>query len=50
MLSIQRFVQITEAFDPETTRTLGEAFDMAYALLGHTAQPTATEAIAQKHP
>jgi hypothetical protein len=39
--SIQRFVQITAAFDPEATRTLGQAFDMACALLGHTPQPTA---------
>jgi hypothetical protein len=32
MASIQRFVQITQAFDPEATRTLGQAFDMACAL------------------
>ena len=31
MTSIQRFVQITAAFDPEATRTLGQAFDMACA-------------------
>jgi hypothetical protein len=49
MTSIQRFVQITQAFDPEATRTLGQAFDMACALLGHTAQPTAArEAIAKR--
>jgi hypothetical protein len=43
-----RFVQITQAFDPEATRTLGQAFDMACALLGHTPQPTAVrEAIAK---
>jgi hypothetical protein len=48
MTSIQRFVQITQAFDPEATRTLGQAFDMACALLGHTPQPTAVrEAIAK---
>ena len=48
MTSIQRFVQITAAFDPEATRTLGQAFDMACALLGHTPQPTAVrEAIAK---
>ena len=47
MTSIQRFVQITAAFDPEATRTLGQAFDMACALL-HTPQPTAVrEAIAK---
>jgi hypothetical protein len=48
MTSIQRFVQITAAFDPEDTRTLGQAFDMACALLGRTPQPTAVrEAIAK---
>ena len=48
MTSIQRFVQITAAFDPEATRTLGQAFDTACALLGHTPQPTAIrEAIAK---
>ena len=48
MASIERFVQTTQAFDPETTRTLGQAFDMACALLGHTPQPTAVrEAIAK---
>jgi hypothetical protein len=41
MTSIQRFAQITQAFDPEAIRTLGQAFDMACALLGHTPQPTA---------
>ena len=41
MTSIQRFVQITAAFDPEATRALGQAFDTACALLGHTPQPTA---------
>jgi hypothetical protein len=41
MASIQRFVQITQAFDPKATRSLGQAFDMACALLGHTSQPTA---------
>ena len=46
--SIHRFVQITQAFDPEATRTLGQAFDMACALLGRTPQPTAVrEAIAK---
>jgi hypothetical protein len=34
MTSIQRFVQTTQAFDPDTTSTLGQAFDMACALLG----------------
>jgi ribosomal protein S9 len=48
MASIQRFVQITQAFDPKATRSLGQAFDMACALLGHTSQPTAVrEAIAK---
>ena len=48
MASIQRFVQITQAFDPEATRSLGQAFDMACALLGGTPQPTAVrEAIAK---
>ena len=48
MASIQRFAQITQAFDPEATRLLGQAFDMACALLGHTVQPTAVrEAIAK---
>jgi hypothetical protein len=48
MASIERFVQTTQAFDPEATRTLGQAFDMACALLGHTPQPTAArEAIAK---
>ena len=33
---------------PEATRTLGQAFDTACALLGHTPQPTAVrEAIAK---
>ena len=36
------FVQITQAFDPEATRTLGQAFDMACALLGHTHRPEST--------
>jgi hypothetical protein len=46
--SIQRFVQITQAFDPEATRVLGQAFDMACALLGRTPQPTVMrEAIAK---
>jgi hypothetical protein len=41
-------VQITQAFDPEATRILGQAFDMSYALLGHTPQPTAVrEAVAK---
>ena len=31
MTSIQRFVQTTQAFDPDTTSTLGQAFDMACA-------------------
>ena len=31
MASIQRFAEITQAFDPEATRTLGQAFDMACA-------------------
>ena len=30
MTSIQRFVQITAAFDPEATRALGQAFDTAF--------------------
>ena len=48
MTSIQRFVQITQAFDPEATRVLGQAFDMSRALLRHTPQPTAVrEAIAK---
>ena len=48
MTSIQRFVQITAAFDPEATRTLGQAFDMACALPGRTPQPPAVrEAIAK---
>jgi hypothetical protein len=48
MTSIQRFVQITQAFDPEATRVLGQAFDVPCALLGHTPQPTAVrEAIAK---
>ena len=48
MTSIQRFAQITAAFDPEATRTLGQAFDMTCALLGRTPQPTAVrEAIAK---
>ena len=48
MASIQRFAQIMQAFDPEATRKLGQAFDMACALLGRTPQPTAVrEAIAK---
>jgi hypothetical protein len=48
MASIKRFVQTTQAFDPDTIRTLGQAFDMACALLGRTPQPTAVrEAIAK---
>jgi hypothetical protein len=43
-----RFVQIGSVFDPEATRKLGNAFDAACALVGHTPQPTATwEAIAK---
>ena len=45
---IARFVQIGSVFDPEATRILGNAFDAACALAGHTPQPTATwEAIAR---
>jgi ribosomal protein S9 len=48
MTSIVRFAPVTSAFDPEATRILGKAFDMACALVGRTAQPTATrEAIAR---
>jgi ribosomal protein S9 len=48
MTSIARFAPVTGAFDPDATRVLGKAFDMACALVGHTAQPTATrEAIAK---
>jgi hypothetical protein len=48
MVSIQRFAAISQAFDPEATNVLGQAFDMACALLGHTPQPTAArEAIAK---
>ena len=47
MASIQRFVQ-TQALDPEATCLLGQAFDMACALLGRTPQPTTVrEAIAK---
>jgi hypothetical protein len=49
MASIGRFAQIAEAFDPETTRVLGSAFDMACAVIGRTVQPTVVrEAIARK--
>jgi ribosomal protein S9 len=48
MTSIARFAPVTGAFDPEATRILGRAFDMACALVGHTPQPTAArEAIAR---
>jgi hypothetical protein len=48
MTSIQRFAEITQAVDLEATRILGQAFDMACALLGHTPQPTAVrEAMAK---
>jgi hypothetical protein len=48
MTSIQRFAEIMQAFDPEATRILGQASDMACALLGHTPQPTAVrEAMAK---
>jgi hypothetical protein len=48
MPAIGRFVQIGSVFDPEATRILGNAFDSACALVGHTPQPTATwEAIAK---
>jgi hypothetical protein len=48
MTSIDRFIQITAAFDPDTTSTLGQALDMACALLGRMPQPTAVrEAIAK---
>jgi hypothetical protein len=48
MASIARFAQVSEAFDPETTRVLGSAFDMACAVLGRTVQPTVVrEAIAR---
>jgi hypothetical protein len=40
-LSIARFVQIPDVFDPEVTLILGKAFDMACAELGRTPQPTA---------
>ena len=39
MTSIQRFVQITQ-FDPEATRTLGQAFDMACASRQRYARPS----------
>jgi hypothetical protein len=48
MTSIQRFAQITQAFDPEATRILGQAFDTACALLGHTPQPTAVREVMAK--
>jgi hypothetical protein len=49
LTSIDRSIQITGAFDPEATQTLGQAFDMACALLGRTPQPTAVrEAIAKR--
>jgi hypothetical protein len=48
MSSINRFIQITEAFDPEATQILGRAFDMACALLGRSVQPVVIrEAIAR---
>ena len=38
MASIQRFAQITQAFDPEANRVLGQAFDMACCLLRQRAR------------
>ena len=49
MTSIQRFVPITQAFDPETTSTLGQAFDMACALLGRTPADSGSGGHRQKH-
>jgi hypothetical protein len=47
-MSIERFVQTNNAFDPDSMQLLGRAFDMACSLLGHTPQPTLTrEAIAR---
>src|ERR1700722_8143857 len=48
MPSIDRYVKVTGAFDPEAIRVLGRAYDLACALVGHTAQPVAVrEAIAK---
>jgi hypothetical protein len=48
MPSIDRYVRVTGAFDPEAIQVLGRAFDLACALVGHTAQPVAVrEAIAK---
>jgi hypothetical protein len=49
MSSIERFAQIPNVFDPDATRLLGRAFDMACSLLGRSPQPTLIrEAIARK--
>jgi hypothetical protein len=48
MPSIDRYVEVAGAFDPEAIRVLRGAYDLACALVGHTPQPVAVrEAIAK---
>jgi hypothetical protein len=48
MPSIDRYVNVSAAFDPETIRILACAYDLTCALVGHTARPVPVrEAIAK---
>lgn len=48
MPTIDRYVQLTNFFDPDTILLLGSAFQRACALVGHAAQPVAVrEAVAK---
>jgi hypothetical protein len=48
MPTIDRYLNLTSYFDPETIRLLGTAFQTACSFVGHTAQPVAVrEAIAK---
>jgi hypothetical protein len=48
MPTIDRYVNLTSYFDPDTVRLLGTAFQSACAHVGRTAQPVAVrEAIAK---
>ena len=48
MATIERFVSVSGAFEPETVRLLGSAFDMACSMLERTPNPVMTrEAVAR---
>ncbi len=48
MPTIERYLDLSGVFDPETIGILGAAFQGACALVGHTAQPVAVrESIAK---